>query len=83
MQAAEPQGDALPQLPADRDGGDGLLHRQMLSGDSKKAEKTKRQKDKGKDKGKDKDKYTQMLPGDRETQNTHNWLNGTIIVLQF
>ena len=49
MQAAEPQGDALPQLPADRDGGDGLLHRQMLSGDSKfeksqRDKKTKRQR---------------------------------------
>ena len=31
-QAAEPEGDALSQLPPDRDGRDGLLHGQMLSG---------------------------------------------------
>ena len=31
-QAAEPEGDALSQLPPDRDGGDGLLYRQMFTG---------------------------------------------------
>ena len=35
IQAAELEGDALPQLPLDRDGRDGLLHRQMLTGGTK------------------------------------------------
>ena len=32
QQTAEPERDALSQLPPDRDGRDGLLHGQMLSG---------------------------------------------------